>query len=204
MSGPRLGFADLLRQMAQKPDASAVSKNPRKTPGMLGALMEMLDAVEQSDARMHSGIEQRAGRSLLSGIVPDVTPRAGLRALGNTPRMDPETLVGVALKHDGQILSKTGFDGGHRALMEANGLTADKTMNVPGAGFITSSGRFVDRAEALEIARKRHGLLNTKHPTLAAEDLSGLALPKTALQKAGDARDADDLFRKLVGGGFKP
>jgi hypothetical protein len=58
-----------------------------------------------------------------------------------------ETLTGVAKRReDGEVISIDGFDGGHDAIV-ISGKAED--------GFITSTGRFLDRAEALAFLRAR-------------------------------------------------
>lgn len=98
-----------------------------------------------------------------------------------------ETLTGVASrrKDTGEVVSQDGFDGGHSALpgvpygwQERQGLFED--------GFITSAGRFVNRAEGLEIARSRHQLRPAGTPNMRGGGVYEGFAPKRTELEAGD------------------
>lgn len=143
-----------------RPDASAVSRTPRPTPGLLDMIAQAIGAV---DERASSGF-------------PEGTLLGELPSYIEGPKV-PSKIVGVAFRDpSGVVHSLEGFDRGHMGLWDdyvnkklgyplgtdGNDFERTRAMYASGLGnmrskmvdgFITESGQFVDRPEALRILR---------------------------------------------------
>lgn len=85
-----------------------------------------------------------------------------------------ETIVGVAVQFDGLTISMTKPNRHHHVLHRVHRMALPEVALAATQGFITSTGRFVTRAEARKIAKeakqiKDDALLHPNH--LFSEDL---------------------------------
>jgi hypothetical protein len=105
-----------------------------------------------------------------------------------------ETLAGVAIRTpDGKVLSKFGFDGGHESLVPM-GAVEYRAFD---RGFVTTTGRYVDRAEGLALAREAQMLRKkVEDEKLHASDLHDIVKPKKPTGQA-KGMSVDDLYREL-------
>lgn len=146
-----------VRPYPVRPDASAVSKTPRKTPGLLDMLAQMMGAIdERASSRFPEGTLLGELPSYIEGpkgVAKGVAK--GVKQLSPAPATGiPENIAGVAYQTDaGRVVSKIGFDGGHASLFGDNWAKTHDLDRAGRLGFITNTGRYVDRAEGMRIAK---------------------------------------------------
>ena len=168
MTGPRI-----------YPDNTAVSRTPRPTKGLgdllkkilydnpkanIASLRDPVDPATIDEFLMQAAMGSVGSMDKVGGKVGEGLKKV-LGVSGKEPLVqaakEAETLIGVAMrnKKSGLVTAIDGFDGGHDAVWnrvkEADGLSDFSRGRAYDDGFVTSTGRYVDRAEALKLARER-------------------------------------------------
>ena len=207
---PRQGLFQRVVQSAEpSPDTPAGWANEMLNPVRAGAQARELvgDAVQSA---RRGNIGRAAGMGALAAMsVPGMPgPDDAARVARGVRGADvPETLTAASIfdPRTGKRYDADFFEGGHlgawnrfvdeelglpvmpygedrfERVLEMNRRDLGKRRNEMVDGFLTSTGRFVDRSEALEIARNRHAILKSSKTLgdygLLSEDMQR-ALPR--------------------------
>lgn len=168
--------APLGRPMPQPtigPVSPGTPPSPRPARGLMAAIARSAQAGGGLANELLNPVRAGASaRQMVNEAIPaarqgNIGRAAGLGALAAMsvpgvpgPSAKPRALTGVAMrrKSDGRVFAIDGFDGGHDAVWsiarQDNPYTSRDISFVD--GFIDSNGNFVNRAEALRIAREAH------------------------------------------------
>ena len=208
-ASPRGVFAALQRSAQPSPDTPAGWANEMLNPVRAGAqarqfVNQAVSAAKQGRMGRAAGLGVLAATSVPGIPGPDDAARAirGTRSLNA-----PETLTAASIldPSTGKRYDADFFQGGHlgawnkfvdeqlglppmpygedrfERVLEMNRRDLGKRRNEMVDGFLTSTGRFVDRTEALEIARRRHAILKSSKSLgdygLLSEDMQRVLPP---------------------------
>lgn len=118
------------------------------------------------------------GMGALAAMSVPMGPANGVRGLLRA-KNPSETLTGVALRNteNGKIIQQAGFDGGHNAITPPDLRMGNRGFENYEAGFVTTSGHFVNRAEARQILLNNAKFGDANRIPERAADVTAEAMP---------------------------
>lgn len=157
----------------EQSDVQALGKLRRWGDARVHYIVRLLDGVELFvNASKQDAADQKWLRALAAGVSAPSPTRDGGWSIKWLDVSPTETIVAAAIRVGGVVYSVP-RPGRHHDVFKVMTEREAAASRLDDQGFVTSTGRFVNRAEAARLARAAHQLIREPTPadTLTSEDV---------------------------------